>query len=239
MFDNISQALFNIGATGYMIIVPILRFLATLFMFISTYKLLKARQDTHKIIWLIAILIAPFWVRILYEIYRRFFKKMDIKTPKGSTPCLILSIILTIFTCILSVISIITLGAGFIKSEIDNEPIAIYYDVHGNEYYDLYEVPLYDKQGNSYTYESQWFVVGPYIDQDGNELDGSYCYLTEDGYLYYDANNELVPYEDYYDYYTDGENIYYSLLGNPVYHDEDGAIWYKSGRFSLLMFDFE
>lgn len=48
MFDNISQGLFTTGATGYLIVVPILRSLAILFMVISTYKLLKARQDDHE-----------------------------------------------------------------------------------------------------------------------------------------------------------------------------------------------
>ena len=36
MFDNVSQGLFTTGATGYLIIVPVLRSLAILYMVIST-----------------------------------------------------------------------------------------------------------------------------------------------------------------------------------------------------------
>ncbi len=48
------------------------------------------------------------------------------------------------------VVSAISMGIGYIKSEIDGEYIATFYDVHRNEYDDLYDVPLYDKQGNIY-----------------------------------------------------------------------------------------
>ena len=56
MFDNISQGLFLTGGTGYLIVVPILRFKATIFMVVSTYKILKIRNDKHKIYWLFSLL---------------------------------------------------------------------------------------------------------------------------------------------------------------------------------------
>ncbi len=244
MFDNISQGLFVIGGTGYMIMVPILRAIATLFMIISTYKILKARQDGHKMVWIFFVCVSPFLTRIAYEIYRRWIAKKEDETevpkriPKSSNILLILSILTFAISAILIVVSVITMGIGFIKSYIDDEPIAAAYDMNGNEYFDYFEVPLYDKEGNLYVYEPTWFTVGKYIDQNGNEYDATYCYLGEDEYFYFDKNNELEQYKDYDEYYTDGEKIYYSLWGY-VYWDEHGTVYEKSGRLSIELFDFK
>lgn len=238
MFDNISQGLFTTGAMGYLIIVPVLRLLAILFMVISTYKLLKARQDNHKFLWVIAICFSPIIARIAFEVYRRWISKKETVRVKGSTPFLIISIIAFVLSAILMIVSVISMGIGYIKSEIDGEPLATFYDVHGNEYYDLYDVPLYDKQGNTYTHKDAWFTAGSYTDQNGRSYDGDYCYLSEDGYFYFDENEELKPYKDSYDYYTDGETIYYYLF-NRVYWENDGTIYEKSGKLHLELFDFD
>lgn len=238
MFDNISQGLFTTGATGYSIIVPVLRSLAILFMAISTYKLLNARQDNHKFLWIVAICFSPIIARIAFEVYRRCISKKEIVRAKGSTTFLITSIIAFVLSAILMVASVVSMGMGYIKSEIDGEPLATFYDVHRNEYDDLYDVPLYDKQGNIYTHEDAWFTTGTYTDQNGKSYDGDYCYLSEDGYFYFDENEELKPYKDSYDYYTDGETIYYSLL-NRVYWEDDGTIYEKSGKLHLELFNFD
>ena len=238
MFDNISQGLFTTGAMGYLIIVPVLRSLAILFMVISTYKLLKARQDNHKFLWVVAICFSPIIARIAFEVYRRWISKKETVRVKGSTPFLITSIIAFVLSAILMIVSVISMGIGYIKSEIDGEPLATFYDVHGNEYYDLYDVPLYDKQGNIYIHEDAWFTAGSYTDQNGKSYDGDNCYLSEDGYFYFDENEELKPYKDSYDYYTDGETIYYYLF-NRVYWENDGTIYEKSGKLHLELFDFD
>lgn len=238
MFDNFSQGIFAMGITGYLIIVPILRFAATLFMVLSTYKLLKARQDNHKVIWILAIVFSPVLARIAYEVYRRWIAKKEIKIVKGSTLFLIIAIVTFVLSVLLSIVCVISTGIGFIKSEIDGEPLAIFYDVYGNEYYDLYEVPLYDKEGNTYTYESGWFSAGTYVDQGGKTYDGEYCYLSKDGYFYYDTNDILKPCQNSYDYYTDGEHVFYYLF-NRVYWGKDGTIWEFTGRTHLELFDFK
>ena len=56
--------------------------------------------------------------------------------------------------------------------------------------------------------------------------------------LYFDENEELKPYKDSYDYYTDGETIYYYLF-NRVYWGNDGTIYEKSGKLHLELFDFD
>ncbi len=238
MFDNVSQGLFTTGSIGYLIVVPVLRSLATLFMVISTYKLLKARRDDHKFLWLFVICFWPIIARIAFEIYRRLINKKEIDKPKGSNAFLVASIVAFALSIILIVISIVSIGAGYIKSEIDGEPLATFYDVHGNEYDDLYDVPLYDKQGNTYTHKSAWFTTGSYIDQNGKSYDGDYCYLSEDGYFYFDEKEELKPYNNSYDYYTDGETIYYCLL-HRVYWEADGTIYEYTGKRHLKVFDFD
>ncbi len=238
MFDNISQGIFATGATGYLIVVPVLRSLAILFMVISTYKLLRARQDNHKFLWVIAICFSPIISRIAFEIYRRWIAKKEIVKVKGSTTFLIASIVAFVLSAVLMVVSVISMGVGYIKSEIDGEPLATFYDIHGNEYDDLYDVPLYDKLGNKYTHELAWSTAGTYIDQNGKSYDDDYCYLSEEGYFYFDKNEELKPYKDSYDYYTDGETIYYYLF-NRVYWENDGTIYEKSGKLHLELFDFD
>lgn len=237
MFDNISQGLVEAGAARYMVAVPVLRMAAALFMAFSTYKLLKVRQDNHKLIWILAIMWVPILARMIYEIYRRWVAPKDAPNAKGSSLLLILSIAAFVLSAVLSVVSAVSVGIGFIKSELDGEPIAIFYDVHGNEYTDRYDVPLHDKMGNVYTHEAEWFTAGTYTDQDGKTYDGEDCYLSQEGYFYFDANNELVPYLNYDHYYTDGETVYYSLF-HRVHWEEDGTIWGFTGRMDIELFDF-
>jgi len=236
MFVNVSQIFFYIGAFGFRLVVPIIRLLSGLFMSLSTYKLLKARQDKHKFWWLAATWFSPIFTRIAYEIYRRFICKKQTEKVKGSTPWLIASVVAAVLSAVLMAVSLVSVGVGALKSEIDGEFIATFYDVHGNEYGDLYDVPLYDKDGNVYTYKSAWFTVGTFTDQDGNSYDGQLCYLSEDGYLYFDKNSDLKPYEDTLDYYTDGTTVYYDLMDKNVYWERDGTMYWFSGKRHLKLF---
>lgn len=70
------------------------------------------------------------------------------------------------------------------------------YDMYGNEYHDKHEVPLYDKYGNTYLYELEWFTEGNFVDQNGSVYDGSFSYLDENGYLYYDVDDKLEVYNE-------------------------------------------
>lgn len=237
MFENVSQGLFTTGAVGYMIVVPAIRLIATILMAISLYKLLKARQDGRIPIWMIATFIAPIVTRIAFEIYSRWIAKKETEKVKGSLSLLIASLILYAVAAALTVASVISIGAGLVKSEIDGEFITTYYDANGNEYGDYYEVCLYDESGNKYTYEAEWLTF-KYVDQNGKSYDGDHCYLSEDGYFFYDEDDSLVPYDESYEYYTDGETIYYSIL-LPIYWSEDGTIYEKSGKFDIELFDFK
>ena len=241
MFDNVSQGLFLTGGTGYLIVVPVLRGIATVLMVVSIYNALKINSGKYKWGWVFFTCLSPIITRIVYEIYSRWTAKKEnrvILKPKHNTALLILSVVLFVVSAVLSFVSIISMGLGFIKSYVDNEPIAAVYDVYGNECFDYMEVPLYDREGNVYTYEPAWFVVGDYVDQNGNALDGERCYLSQDGFLYYDEHNTLKPYKTYEEYYTDGNQIYYDLWGY-VYWDADGVVYGQNGRYSIELFDFE
>ena len=237
MFENISQLLFYSGSITYLIVIPFLRLLTILFMGLSTYKILKARQESFIIIWLVAICFAPFITRIVYEICRRWICKKENVKVKGSNGFLIASIIAYLLSFVLLVVSFFTMGVGFIKSVIDGEFISTFYDVKGNEYPDPYNIPLYDIEGNEYLYESQFFTLGNYIDQNGKTFEGGYCFLSEDGWFYYFENDEVLPCDDEYNYYTDGEKFYYRLT-NQVYWDKDGEMYELSGRLHIKLFDF-
>ena len=246
MFENVSQGLFVTGGIGYLILVPILRLLVSMLMVISTYKILKTRQDKNKLVWIIFIWVSPIITRIAYEIYRRWIAEKTIeninanKANKSSNVFLVLSIIIYAATMIITFVSVVTMGIGAIKSYVNNEPIAAAYDVYGNMYSDYIEVPLFDQEGNTYTPDRsfQSLFKRDYIDQNGNVYNGMYCYLDDSGYFYYDKNDELVPYDEYNDYFTDGETIYYDLFES-VYWSEDGTIYAKSGRYTEELFDFE
>ena len=231
MFENMSLALFTIGFAGSMIAVPALRFLASALMALSTYRLLKARQDGHKFLWILAMFMAPIFTRLAYEVYRRRINPKDVRVP-GSAPLLIAAVVVLILSGVLSALSALSMGVGYVKSEVDGEFLDTFYDVHGNEYGNIYDIPLYDRDGNTYTRETGWFGASTFYDQAGRAYDGADCYLTRDGYFYHDTAQALVPYGDSLDYCTDGEAVYYQLF-NYVYWEEDGTIYELSGRAHL------
>lgn len=244
MLISAAEGLFLSGGIGYTVLVPLLRVLATLLMAISTYQLLKMRDDPHKVKWMIGIILAPIPIRILYEIYRRFIyidKHNESKlSKKSSNRLLFWSIILSVLVWILSLISMISMGAGYLKGVFDGDYVTNYHDIHGTEYISYMDVPLYDREGNTYMYEPEWFVPGDYMDANGDIYENERSYLDEDGYFYYDTDGKLTFYHEdgYYRYYTDGEKLYFSLESY-VYWDEDGVMYDKSGKYSQELFDFD
>lgn len=235
MFDNASQMLVNVGAIGYLAAVPILRFVAAFFMTLSTYKTLRIREEKNKLIWLFMTWVSPIGTRIVYEIYRRVVNPIKVKTPKTGIILLFLSIVSYLISAVLLVVSISSMGIGFIKSEIDDEPLITVYDMYGNEYHDKHDVPLYDKDGNTYLYEPEWFTEGKFVDQNGNVYDGDFSYLDENGYFYYDADDKLEVYNEDIEIYTDGEMLYY-LCPSYCFFDKDGTILQSSGKMIITVF---
>ena len=246
MFENTSQGMFFVSFLFYRAL-PALKLLASILMSISVYRHAKHNRIEHKGIWAVIAFGFPVLGRLAYCIYHRFLREKNNKylfeeykpnNRKGAILCA-LSLFLSVLAAIISIASVATMGASVIKSIVDDEYLFEHtcYDVHGNQYSDIYDVPLYDREGNKYTHEAEWLYVGDYIDQNGNRFDGDYCYLDSDGYLVY---NEMgfTPYEAYFsDYYYDEQgNNYYSLWGNPIYMDEDGNI-FEVRKYSVQLFD--
>ncbi len=66
-----------------------------------------------------------------------------------------------------------------------------------------------------------------------------HCYVSQDGYFYYDENDELIDTKEafyYYDkHWTDENGTLYAHIDNGVYWDKDGnlCIVYYTGRTRL------
>ncbi|MBR4890171.1 MAG: hypothetical protein IKU15_02490, partial [Clostridia bacterium] len=164
MFENDSQAMFIIGFMVYRAL-PVLKIIAGILMSLSVYRHAKNNNISHKGIWVVVAFGFPVLGRVAYYVYHRFIRKKNTEylfeqvTPtnnrKGAILC-ILSLILSGVASIITVIAIGTMGVSVVKSIIDGEYIFEFtcYDVNGNEYSDTYQVPLLDRDGNTYEYNS-------------------------------------------------------------------------------------
>ena len=75
MFDNASQLLHTAGGVGVLIVAPILRSLAILFVVLSLCKDIKAYSRPHLWKWILFAFFIPIWTRLAYFIYYRFIDK--------------------------------------------------------------------------------------------------------------------------------------------------------------------
>lgn len=85
----------------------------------------------------------------------------------------------------------------------------VYYDKKGNAYEDGYDVPLYGKDGEVYTYlvnekvDEYGYTETYYVSESGDCYDSYYCYVDEDGYFFFDEDEKIVYpeylYEDDYE----------------------------------------
>ena len=90
----------------------------------------------------------------------------------------------------------------------------VYYDKMGNTYENGYDVPVYGKDGEVYTYKTDeesdeyGYYNSYYVTEDGKEYDSYYCYVDVDGYFFYDEDDALI-YPDYLweDEYGETEEI--------------------------------
>lgn len=132
---------------------------------------------------------------------------------------------------------------------IDENGATVYYDSEGNTYTDPNEVVIYGKDGEAYTptvtedvfdgifsVESKYEYISGYTDSKGNEYDSYLCYVDEDGYFYFDEDEEIfydeANYEEFFgdsEDYIDEETYRYYY---DRYIDDDGNIFYWAEEVS-------
>lgn len=250
MFENASQEMFIISMLVYRVL-PVLKTFAGILMAISVHRHAESKNINHKLLWSIFVFIFPIIGRLVYCVYHRFIRKNTYDYPFGQTTkrkgngtvLCVLSLLLYGIIFIITIVSVATMGFSVVKSVVDDEPLWEYtcYDVNGNKYRDIYEVPLQDRQGNTYEYDSIITSFGDYIDKNGNVFAGDYCYLDSEGYFVYNDSGDLTPCEECwcsYCYDSQG-NKYYELEGYHIFWDENGDIFESRGRSTIQIFEDE
>lgn len=229
----------------YLILIPILRELAGILLAIAISKDCKARNNGSGALWGLFTLIMPAIAGILYYVYSRLLVKRKGKTNKDkkkikqSRKLTISAIIIYIFAIILAIVCIVTGVASGIATYLTNDEISInalsydeYYDMNGKKYDNARDVVLYDKAGNSYHIDEDpdgWNYY-PYYDEMGNKYDLDKCYISKDGYLFYDKDDSLIADEhslfvkEYEMVFHDNDGNEYKLIGNYAFFDKNDKI---------------
>ncbi|MFR5874927.1 MAG: hypothetical protein ACLUFN_00395 [Eubacterium sp.] len=103
------------------------------------------------------------------------------------------------------------------SSYIHNDTYGIFYDKYGNEYSFLTDVAYYDRNENEYYWECEWKnaddnTIFLSCQETGDRYNIDSCYIDEDGYLFFDADEELVISEknDLVLVDSDGHQYYYA-----------------------------
>lgn len=229
----------------YLVLIPILRGLAGILLAVAISKDCKARDNGNGALWGLFTLITPAFAGIIYCIYSRILIKRKGKTNKDkkkikqSKKLTISAIIIYLFAIILAIVCIITGVASGIAYSISNDGTSInalsydeYYDMNGKKYDEARKVILYDKNGKAYHIDedSNGWNYYPYYDEMGNKYDLDKCYISKDGYLYYDENESLVAdkhsllMREYDIVFHDSDGNEYKLIGNYAFFNKDGKI---------------
>lgn len=229
----------------YLILVPLIRELASILLAVAISKDCKARDNGSGILWGLFTLITPIFAGIIYAVYSRLLvdrkgeTEQDFKNIKKSKKLTIWAILLYVVAVVIAIVCIITGAASAIAGMESDDGTNInslmydgYYDMNGIKYDEGSKVILYDKDGNSYHIEEdpEGWNYYPYFDEKGNSYSLEQCYISEDGYFYYDEDESLVPdsngildYE-YDKIFYDKEGNKYKLIGEYAFFDKDGKI---------------
>lgn len=237
--------------TGFIVYraLPVLKILASILMSVSVYRHAKSNKIDRKGLWTLVAFGFPVLGRLAYYLYYRYIHKKEnqylfeqntANNRKGIMLC-VLSLILSAVVGVISVVAVATMGVSVVKSVVDDEPLweCTCYDVNGTKYRDTYDVPLVDREGNTYKYDSLIIGLGEYVDQKGNSYDVDYCYLDSYGYFVYDDNGNFTPCDECWcNYYYDSSgNRYYNLQGHQIFWDENGNVYEISGRHTNQLFE--
>ena len=138
-----------------------------------------------------------------------------------------------IFALIMALVILCSVFASCSKREEkqNNEPNTkqgMYYDRNGEEANSRQEVKYYDKDGNVFMLEIVEDYMPDYVNQQtGERYNGFECYITEDGYFFFDSNDKLKLVSGTTDTYSDSDgNKYYDI--STVYWDNEGIMFHKA-----------
>lgn len=213
----------------YLILIPVMRTVASILLAVAVSKDCKARGGDRALFWSICTFLVPLAFGIIYLINSRAGQKSpvkpDRKKSKSAKRLIVFAIIIYIITLALSAAAIVSGAASGIYILLND---------------DGESVVLYDKNGNSYHIEKSedGFNFYPYVDEQGNEYSPTDCFISKDGYFYYDPNDELEENKDlfYYDktfYDKDGNE--YRAIGNYAFFDKDGKIVVNYNAYHSLV----
>lgn len=104
----------------------------------------------------------------------------------------------------------------------------MYYDRNGVEAKSREEILYYDKDGNVFMLEIVEDYMPDYVNQQtGERYNGFECYITEDGYFYHDAADELKLVSGTTDTYKNPDGKQFFDIST-VYWDMNGNMFRKS-----------
>ena len=213
----------------YLILIPVMRTVVSILLAVAVSKDCKARGGDRALFWSVCTFLVPLAFGIIYLINSRAVQKSPINPDKKKAKS---AIHLTVFAIIIYIITLALSAAAIVSGAASGIYILLNDDGES--------VVLYDKNGNSYHIEKSedGFNFYPYVDEQGNEYSPTDCFISKDGYFYYDPNDELEESKDlfYYDktfYDKDGNE--YRAIGNYAFFDKDGKIVVNYNAYHSLV----
>lgn len=201
----------------------VLGLLFNILMAIAVEQDCRARNIKAKTTYSLLTFFFPIIVGVVYACTRKNAQKISDepvpnaqKLAKKSVALFVVAVIAFIAAGGLQIYSIVTAANDYVDG-IDD---IAYYDMKGNEYENIEEVLLYDADGNVYEYSLD---ENSYVNRTtGDSYDSYMCYVTKDGYFYYDEDGSIEASDDYSSYVdTDGTEYY---LTSGVYWTADGEM---------------
>ncbi|MCM1115553.1 MAG: hypothetical protein NC397_08675 [Clostridium sp.] len=244
---SLVESIYMSGRIVYVILVPVFRELSAVLLAFAISKDCKARDNGSGALWGLFTLITPVLSGIIYFIYSRLLVKRKAKTPDDNkkikssyrlTAAAILMYIISLVIAVTAIVTTLASGTALLSDEenignnLENLLEAEYYDRNGIRYDSGEAVILYDKDGNKYHYAESpnGFNYFTYFDDNGNEYDIEYCYISKDGYFYYDESNALEDSDDLWYY----DKHFYDRDGNEYAHIDDYAYWDEDGNICVV-----
>lgn len=212
----------------------VLSLLFSVFMTIAVNKDCKARNLKSKTVYTVLTFFFPFIVGIVYACTRKNAQKASDepvpnaqKLAKTSVTMFIIAVIAFIAAVGINVYLLVSSVSDLVGS-VGDYGQEVLYDMKGNEYAADDNILLYDTDGNAYefyldenTYEST------YTNQTtGDSYDAYYCYVTTDGYFYYDDDESIQMNEEDFISYLDTDGTKYYAATDVVWNADGEMVSY-------------